>query len=369
MPPQPVLLRDLIQRELPLTDVLTCGRYSLPPAFGSGDGSLGTLAAAVDRCGAVQDQIRIQSRQPGLSDIPVQLRIFFQEFGDTADLLRRVTDQARVWGLGPDMTLGRFVSTFGWPQDEAVKARVIEQGRSMLGDTTPVQMTVLRPDQAISNSRLLSKYGLTARAFEMLDQAILANPGEASLFEAAIAICRQYARRDRLEAYTHSLAQLLAQRGDTGEAASLLESLSGSPETPPTVAPTGDDLPDRPATGHPVADGEQLMVVRMPKVLVFDVFQVLENGRHTAVVRLDAPDLSGVVCLEDGRIVDAFAGDDRGLDALRRLVALTEGTVTAGEYTGTFRATIQASSNTSLLLDLLREIDEANHEEGGWLDE
>lgn len=121
-------------------------------------------------------------------------------------------------------------------------------------------------------------------------------------------------------------------------------------------------------TRRPTRDqsvSEQPPGARMPTVSVFDVVQILENARYPVIVGLDAPNESSGVCPEDGRILDAFTGDDRGLDALRRLVALTEGTVTAGEYTGTFRATIQAKSNTSLPPDLPRELDEANHEAGG----
>ncbi|HYG09397.1 MAG TPA: DUF4388 domain-containing protein, partial [Pyrinomonadaceae bacterium] len=99
-------------------------------------------------------------------------------------------------------------------------------------------------------------------------------------------------------------------------------------------------------------------------ISIFDAVQVIENARLTGTLTLtsaaktDAP--AGRIRFNEGRIAAAESGLDKDADALRRLVELTGGEFDFERATESYPTTIQATSNTSLLLNALRELDEEN---------
>ncbi|HEY9286084.1 MAG TPA: DUF4388 domain-containing protein, partial [Pyrinomonadaceae bacterium] len=94
-------------------------------------------------------------------------------------------------------------------------------------------------------------------------------------------------------------------------------------------------------------------------VSVFDAVQVVENARLTGSLNITASDTETArVLFNDGRIVGAEAAGQTAELALRRVLELTGGEFDFERAAQPFPATIQAGSNTSLLLDTLRELDE-----------
>ncbi|HWS85544.1 MAG TPA: DUF4388 domain-containing protein [Pyrinomonadaceae bacterium] len=98
-------------------------------------------------------------------------------------------------------------------------------------------------------------------------------------------------------------------------------------------------------------------------VSIFDAVQVLENSRLTGALAVEGPARRGRVLFNDGRIVDAECGDARGTLAFRLLVEVTSGGFDFAKSGNEFPIRIQALSNTNLILDTLRQMDEEKNEE------
>lgn len=100
-------------------------------------------------------------------------------------------------------------------------------------------------------------------------------------------------------------------------------------------------------------------------VSIFDAVQVLENSRLTGALAIEAPARKGRVLFNEGRIVDAECGDERGATAFRLIVEVTSGAFDFSKSTAEFPVRIQALSNTNLILDTLRQLDEEKNEADG----
>jgi hypothetical protein len=128
------------------------------------------------------------------------------------------------------------------------------------------------------------------------------------------------------------------------------------PDLPPAAASAATDAP---RAARAVTFAGDLSVVS-----IFDAVQVIENARLTGTLTLTsaggANGDGGHIQFNDGRIAAAESSGERDTDALRRIVEMTGGEFDFERSTGSFPTTIQATSNTSLLLNALRELDEEN---------
>jgi hypothetical protein len=95
-------------------------------------------------------------------------------------------------------------------------------------------------------------------------------------------------------------------------------------------------------------------------ISIFDIVQVLENSRLTGALSITNDQEAGRILFNEGRIVGAEAGKIEGAEAFRRIVELTGGAFEFERSAQEFPVTINSSSNTNLILDSLREIDEEN---------
>ena len=95
-------------------------------------------------------------------------------------------------------------------------------------------------------------------------------------------------------------------------------------------------------------------------ISVFDAVQVIENARLNGVLTLSGPKHQGEVRFNDGRIVDAACGGEVGDLGFQRVVEITDGTFEFQKSDDQFPVRIQALSNTNLILDTLRMLDEKN---------
>ncbi|QUW01682.1 FHA domain-containing protein [Chloracidobacterium sp. MS 40/45] len=111
----------------------------------------------------------------------------------------------------------------------------------------------------------------------------------------------------------------------------------------------------------PLRSGSKFLTGDLSRISVFDVIQVVEANRLTATFTVRATHgQGGWVGFNEGLIVTCEVGHLRGLDAFRKFVGFTEGFFEVERSTKPFPVTITAGSNTSLTLDILRELDEAN---------
>jgi tetratricopeptide (TPR) repeat protein len=111
------------------------------------------------------------------------------------------------------------------------------------------------------------------------------------------------------------------------------------------------------ATAHPmraVTFAGDLSVIS-----IFDAVQVIENAKLTGALVIQG---SGDACrihFNEGRIVGAESGAINSNAGLRVALSLTDGAFDFERTAQPFPVTIQAHSNTNLMLDTLRELDEA----------
>jgi hypothetical protein len=93
-------------------------------------------------------------------------------------------------------------------------------------------------------------------------------------------------------------------------------------------------------------------------ISIFDVMQVIENSRLTGVLSIVSDARAGRVNFNEGRIVGAETGETTGEEAFRRIVEATNGSFDFEKSVEEFPVTINAASNTNLILDSLRQLDE-----------
>ena len=109
-------------------------------------------------------------------------------------------------------------------------------------------------------------------------------------------------------------------------------------------------------------------------ISVFDAVQVIENAKLTGYLELTSEQKSadqkageqksGRVLFNEGRIVDAESGDDTGEAGFRKIVEISAGSFEFHKSAHTYPVIIKAPSNTNLILDTLRQLDEAASGEG-----
>ena len=95
-------------------------------------------------------------------------------------------------------------------------------------------------------------------------------------------------------------------------------------------------------------------------ISIFDAVQVLENSRLTGALSINSSVRAGQIFFNEGRIVGAETGASKGEDAFRKIVEATNGTFDFEKSLKDFPVTINAASNTNLILDSLRQLDEEN---------
>lgn len=119
--------------------------------------------------------------------------------------------------------------------------------------------------------------------------------------------------------------------------------------------------PDLKPTPGPEANFERkhfTLAGDLSAVSVFDAIQVIENARLNGVLTLSGPNHEGQVNFNDGRIVDASCAGEKGDLGFQRVVEITSGTFEFQKSSEQFPTRIQALSNTNLILDTLRLLDE-----------
>jgi hypothetical protein len=230
-------------------------------------------------------------------------------------------------------------------------------------------------ETALLDVELFLKYRSHTRAMARLQEAIKNNPHSIKLRERlrevatahslpeeaarqCLALVKLYIARDNFDAAQERL--LAARQADPRlNIAPGLEAIRRArrPDLVPTAAAT--TAPNAPrVSARPITFAGDLSVVS-----IFDAVQVIENARLTGTLTLNmagtgAP--AGRIRFNEGRIAAAESGHDKDTDALRRLVEMTGGEFDFERSNESYPTTIQATSNTSLLLNALRELDEEN---------
>lgn len=92
---------------------------------------------------------------------------------------------------------------------------------------------------------------------------------------------------------------------------------------------------------------------------IFDALQVVENARLTGALNIKGGERNGRILFNEGRIVGAEASGTSGDEAFRYLIEVAmRGTFDFERQAHAYPVTIEATSNTNLILDSLRQLDE-----------
>ena len=224
-------------------------------------------------------------------------------------------------------------------------------------------------DAALLDAELFLKYRSPRKAVERLLAAVKLKPHSVRLRESLREIAA--AGGDPQEAARQCLAlvQIYLEREDFDTAQErLIEARALDPRIsvtrgleairrarrPDLAAAVAAQAPAAAASRRGVTFAGDLAVVS-----VFDAVQVVENARLTGALNIAASDTETArVLFNDGRIVGAEAAGRTAELGLRRVLELTGGEFDFERTPHPFPVTISAGSNTSLLLDTLRELDE-----------
>lgn len=222
-------------------------------------------------------------------------------------------------------------------------------------------------DTALLDAELFLKYQAPDRAMVRLREAMVGNPRSIPLHERMREIC--ITQKDNQEAARQclALASLYIERDDFDTAYDrLLEAKNMDPRL--NIAGGLEAIrrarrPDLQPAPAPVAQKTDKRYVTLAGDLgiisVFDAIQVIENARLTGSLDLANEKKRGRVLFNAGTIVDAEVGSASGERGFREIVEFTNGSFEFQKAAARFPVRIKATSNTNLILDSLRQADEA----------
>jgi hypothetical protein len=220
-------------------------------------------------------------------------------------------------------------------------------------------------EAALLDAELFMKYKAPDRAIKRLRTALEISTRSIKLRERLREICTSHKQTEEAARQCLALASLYIEREDFDTAHDrLLEAkqLDGRINIAKGLeAIRRARRPDLKPTPGPEANFERkhfTLAGDLSAISVFDAVQVIENARLNGVLTINGADHEGQVQFNEGRIVDASCGGETGEPGFQRVVEITNGTFEFQKTSDTFPIRIQALSNTNLILDTLRLLDE-----------
>jgi hypothetical protein len=220
-------------------------------------------------------------------------------------------------------------------------------------------------DTALLDAELFLKYKSPDRALGRLNAALKENPRSIPLRERIREVCIAQKQNGEAARQCLALASLYIERDDFDHAYDrLLEAkqldarinIAGGLEAI-RRARRPDLRPDAaPAQAH--QSHFATLAGDLTAINVFDAIQLIENAKLTGSLTLTNETQSGRVLFNDGRIVDTESAGATGEAGFRQIVEITTGGFEFQKSAEGFPETIQALSNTNLILDTLRQLDE-----------
>jgi tetratricopeptide (TPR) repeat protein len=221
-------------------------------------------------------------------------------------------------------------------------------------------------DSALLDAELFIKYQAPERAIQRLRAALEGNPRSIAVRERLREICIAQKQTEEAARQCVALARLYVEREEFDDAYDrLLEAkqldarinIAGGLE-----AIRRARRPDLRPDANPVKKSAGALVTLsgdLSDINIFDPIQVLENAKLTGTLLLSNETHSGMVHFNEGRIVDAESAGATGEQGFRKVCEITSGSFEFQKSAAGFVPRIQALSNTNLILDTLRQLDEA----------
>ncbi len=222
-------------------------------------------------------------------------------------------------------------------------------------------------ETALLDADLFIKYRAPERALKRLHTALERRPRSIQLRERLREIASANKHLDEAARQCLALASLYIERQDFETAH---ERLLEAKQLDPRISIASGLEAIRRARRPDLHPSETIAGQRTVPVLagdlsaisIFDAVQVLENARLTGALAITGDARQGRVLFNDGRIVGAEIGEAKGEEAFRKIVEITDGSFDFERAAEAFPVTINAASNTNLILDSLRQLDEENQE-------
>ena len=221
-------------------------------------------------------------------------------------------------------------------------------------------------DTALLDAELFLKYKAPERAIKRLRTALERNPRSIPLRERIREVCISQKQGVEAARQCLALASLYVERDDFDnayerllEAKQLDARLNIAPGLEAIRRARRPDLGPQPGAATQTAGpAGATLAGDLAAINVFDVIQVIENAKLTGTLLLSNNAQSGRVLFNDGRIIDAESDTETAEKGFRRIVEITSGSFEFQRAHQGFPIRIQAASNTNLILDTLRQLDE-----------
>lgn len=213
------------------------------------------------------------------------------------------------------------------------------------------------PESAIIDADLLVKYRMVNRGVETLERAIDAAPRHIGLREKLREVLIDAGRRDQAAQHCLALASLHISAGDLERAN---ERLLEAKRLDPRVSVTGQ-LSDVRQTETVPQRPQKILTGNLSDVNLFDIIQIIENSRLTGILQVTSSAVCGEIHFDEGLVVGAKSGMDFGRKALSLFAGAGDGTFEFEKTSEAYDRTIQTTSNTALILDMLRIKDEEDY--------
>lgn len=220
-------------------------------------------------------------------------------------------------------------------------------------------------ETALLDAELFVKYGAPERAIKRLRAALERSPRSIPVRERLREVAASHRHPEEAARQCLALASLYIEREDFETAydrlleakqldqriniAAGLEAIRRArrPDLQPALQSAGSS-----ATPSVTLAGD------LSAISVFDAIQVIENAKLTGALKLLNPAQEGQLFFNDGAIVDTDCAGDKGEAGFRQIVEITSGSFEFQKSARAFPVNIQAASNTNLILDSLRHLDE-----------
>jgi len=221
-------------------------------------------------------------------------------------------------------------------------------------------------ETALLDAELFIKYGSPDRALKRLRTALDRSPGSIPLRERMREVAAANKHPEEAARHCLALASLYIERDDFDaahdrllEAKQLDKRISIGTGLEAIRRARHPELQAKPAAAAPQGDKAGVTFAGdLATISVFDAIQAIENSRLTGALVLGNNAQAGRVLFNDGRIVGAESGKLIAHEAFRQIVEVTGGTFEFQKAAHSFPVTIESASNTNLILDSLRQVDE-----------
>ncbi|HET8783168.1 MAG TPA: DUF4388 domain-containing protein [Pyrinomonadaceae bacterium] len=221
-------------------------------------------------------------------------------------------------------------------------------------------------EAALLDAELFMKYQAADRAIKRLRAALQLNSRSIKLRERLREICASQKQPEEAARQCLALASLYIEREDFDtahdrllEAKQLDDRINIASGLDAIRRARRPDLKPGPPAPEPQFERKHFTLAGdLSAISVFDAMQVIENARLNGLLTLSGEKHQGQVMFSDGRIVDATCGGKSGEQGFERVVEITSGTFEFQKTSDQYPVRIQALSNTNLILDTLRVLDE-----------